>query len=205
MKHPLMQIFKKSFVLAAGAMLATAVTAQSQVVKQFPANLQWETMSLVGFNFDYPGYEGTPAERKLAWLIWGPTIDAFPRRDDGKKWAAFVILNAFENNSHRYVFSSMGAASVVYPQCEDAINSKNPNTPIYTYCDLRVAVQNKATGKAVYQDYPRFCHIASNDKDQPKSRNYEQVAISQDGKTAYFRVVQYGKPAPECNRSITLN
>lgn len=205
MKHPLMQIFKKSFVLAAGAILATAVTAQSQVVKQFPAGLQWETMDLLAFNLNAPEFAGTPAQRELARAIWQPTIDSFSPRDSMGKWPAFVLLKAYESPSHRYVFTAMSAAAAAYSKCEDAINSRNPTTPIYTICPMRVVVQDKVSGKSGQREFERYCTIFANDPDNPKSKNYQQVAISQDGKTAYFRVVQYGKPAPECNRSITLN
>lgn len=206
------------FLLSAALLGLLASTASAQVnpaqmtpfvpeiPKRFPGGLSWKTMGLVGFNYNYPGYEGTPAERELAWAIWGPTIEAFPENTyaKDKKWSASVILAGFENDVERYVFSSMDAASVVYPGCEDAINSKDPNTPIYTNCPLRITMQNKRTGQAIQRDVLPFCHLATNDADQPKSRNYVQVAVSSDTKLVYFRVVQYGKPAPECNRAIRL-
>ena len=99
----------------------------------------------------------------------------------------------------------MSAAAAAYPKCEDAINSKDTATPIYTLCPMRFVLQDKSSQKSVQQEFPGFCTIFANSTNNPKSKNYQQVAISQDGKTAYFRVVQYGKPAPECNRAIRLN
>jgi len=205
MKHYLMQILKKSLALAAGAMLATASMAQSQVVKQFPASLQWETMDLLAFNLNAPEFAGTTAQRELARSIWQPTIDAFPPGGPMGKWPAFILLKAFESPSHRYIFSAMSAAATAYSKCEDPINSKDLATPIYSLCPMRLVVQDKASGKSRQQEFGHYCTIFANDPDNPRSKNYQQVAVSQDGKTAYFRVVQYGKPAPECNRSIRLN
>ncbi len=205
MKHYLMQILKKSIVLAAGAMLGTAAMAQAQVVKQFPANLQWETMDLLALNLDAPEFAGPKAQHELARSIWTSTIDNFPQGGPMGKWPAFILLKAFESQSHRYIFSAMSAAAAAYPKCEDAINSKDTATPIYTLCPMRFVLQDKSSQKSVQQEFPGFCTIFANSTNNPKSKNYQQVAISQDGKTAYFRVVQYGKPAPECNRAIRLN
>ena len=199
------KIVKAGLLIGMAGLLATSAMAQS-AVKQFPSGLKWETMGLVGFNYKGTGYEGTPADRTLAWSVWGPTIEAFPLNSHfgNNKWPAFVIVAAFENNKSRYVFTSMRAAAVAYPACEDAINSSDPNTPIYTNCPLRVIKQDKASGQTLQSDFSPFCNMSINHSDQPKSRNYEQIAMSADGKTAYFRVVQYGKPAPECNRAIKL-
>lgn len=197
------QIVKAGFVIGMAGFMATSAMAQN-VVKQFPSGLKWETMDLIGFNYNYPGFEGTPNERKIADAIWGSTIAGFPIRDGGQRWSAAIIQVTLENNAQRFIFTSLDSASVVYPECEDAINSKDPNTPIYTICPIRIIKQDKKTGQSTQAKYSGFCHIASNDGDQPKSRNYAQVAVSPDGKTGYYRVVQYGKPAPECNRAFKL-
>lgn len=198
------QILKSSIAaLGLAAMAATAANGQT-VLKQFPPGLKWATMSVVALNLNAPEFPSTPAERELAWSIWKTTIESFPAGGPGGKWPAFVMLKAFESKTKRYVFSSLSAAAVAYPQCEDARNSKEPTTPIYTICPMRVVVEDKASGQSTRLDFPRFCNIFANDSDNPRSRNYGQVAISPDGKTAYFRVVQYGKPAPECNRAISL-
>ena len=69
---------------------------------------------------------------------------------------------------------------------------------------MRVVIQSLSGGQTTQQDFPRYCNITSNDQFQPKSRNYEQVAFDAKNRMAYVRVVQYGKPAPECNRAIKL-
>lgn len=197
MKHVLL-------LIAAGS-IASAVVAQD-FVDQFPDNLNWQTMSLLAFNVRYSGYEGTQGERDIAWAIWGSTIEAYPTkfRSEGNKWPSFILLKGFEDGTHRYIFTSMSAAAHAYASCTDAINSKNPDTPIYTKCPMRVVVESKRTGASNTTDYDDFCHISVNSREQPKTRNYEQVAVDSKTKIAYFRVIQYGKLAPECNRAVKL-
>lgn len=198
-----MQFRKTVSILALG--LAMAVGAQAQGKKvELPKGLQWQTMDLLAFDYSYSGYEGTPKSRKLAAAIWGPTLKSFPARDSDKKYPAFVNITTFEVGGNRYIFTILSAASLAYPQCEDPPNSSAINTPIYAICPMRVVIQSLSGGQATQQDFPRYCNITSNEEDQPKSRNYEQVAFDAKNKMAYVRVVQYGKPAPECNRAIKL-
>ena len=55
------QIVKAGFVIGMAGFMATSAMAQN-VVKQFPSGLKWETMDLIGFNYNYPGFEGTPKD-----------------------------------------------------------------------------------------------------------------------------------------------
>ena len=200
-----MQFRKMVSVLALALSLAMAVSAQAQGNKvEFPKGLQWQTMDLLAFDFNFPGYEGTPESRKLAAAIWAPTLEGLPPHESGGKYPAFVNIAAFESGGNRYIFSILSAASLVYPQCEDPPNSSAINTPIYAICPMRVVIQSLTGGQTTQQDFPRYCNITSNEEDQPKSRNFEQVAFDAKNRMAYVRVVQYGKPAPECNRAIKL-
>ena len=198
-----MQFRKTVSVLALGLSLAVSAQAHGKKV-EFPRGLQWQTMDLLAFDYSYSGYEGTPDSRKLAAAIWGPTLKSFPARDGDKKYPAFVNITTFESGGNRYIFTILSAASLAYPQCEDPPNSSAINTPIYAVCPMRVVIQSLTGGQTTQQDFPRYCNITSNDQFQPKSRNYEQVAFDAKTKMAYVRVVQYGKPAPECNRAIKL-
>lgn len=196
-----------ALALSLGALTSGyAQTATPDKGSRFPAGLKWQTMDLVGFNFNYPGYEGTPAQRKLAESVWKKTMEEMPPlpMDRSKKAVMFVILTSFETARYKYIFTSLDAAGAIYPACEDPPNSSDPATPIYAMCPMRVVIQSKADGKATQQDFPGYCHLATNDEDQPKSRNYVEVAMDANAKNAYVRVVQYGKPAPECNRVIRL-
>ena len=194
-------------LVTASSMMSTAM---AQTTTELPANLNWQTMSLLAFNFDHPGYEGTQGERDVAWSIWGSTIEAYPdgahkgTKPNGNKWPSFIIIKGFESGNTRYIFSSLRAASVAYNDCEDGINGGNEHTPIYTKCPMRLTVENTKTLQSSETTYSDFCNMSINYKDQPKEKNYEQVAVDSETKTAYFRVVQYGKLRPECNRAIRL-
>ncbi len=193
-------------IIAQIALCSTFVLGAGVVAAQTPppANLEWKTLDLMAFGIDYAGFNQAPvAQKKIAKSIWDGTYNRLPKQA-GQPPAAFVIQATVETPDRVYVFSSMSAASAIYPVCEDAANSAAPQTPIYTICPLRVVIQNKITGAETKQDFPRYCVIYSNDPDNPKSKNYAQVAVDQKNKTAYYRVVMYGKPAPECNRSIKL-
>ena len=164
-------------------------------------------MPLVTFSF--PGYhEGTPAQRKLARSVWGQDIDGLPLNDvrrDGSRFPAFVLLSPmFETQQFRYVFTTMSAAGAVYEHCEDPPNSAGAETPMYSICPMRVVIEDKASGKRTQQDFPRYCHLFVDDPDQPAARNHTAVAFDAKTATAYFRVIQYGKPVPACDRGIRL-
>ena len=193
-------------VAVAGAQLANAQSPAPQKVS-FPAGLKWQMMPLVTFRF--PGYhEGTPAQRKLARSVWGQDIDGLPLNDvrrDGSRFPAFVLLSPmFETQQFRYVFTTMSAAGAVYEHCEDPPNSAGAETPMYSICPMRVVIEDKASGKRTQQDFPRYCHLFVDDPDQPAARNHTAVAFDAKTATAYFRVIQYGKPVPACDRGIRL-
>ena len=189
--------------LLALALIAASTAATAQAPAKAPEGLAWQTLDLVGFNFNFPGYQGTPDQRKLAESIWGKTINSLPDLN-GRRPSAFVIQKVVETKDRRYIFSSLHAAHAIYPLCEDPPNNSSHSTPIYAKCSMRLIIIDKATGKSAQQDFASYCHISENDSEQPKSRNYAQVAINSHTNMAYYRVVMYGKPAPECDRTIHL-
>ena len=195
---------KKAMHLATLAMGMAAAIAPTPSSAKAPEGLHWETLDLMAFAFDAPGYEATPAAKDLARSIWGKTMDSFPPFAPNRKWPVFVIQKVVETPAKRYLFSSMNAAASAYPSCEDPPNSSAPDTPIYAKCPMRVIVLDKATGKSAEEQFKGYCNITTNDREQPKTRNYAQVAVDTRTNTAYYRVVQYGKPAPECDRTIRL-
>ena len=189
--------------LLALTLIAASTAATAQAPAKAPDGLAWQTLDLVGFNFNFPGYQGTPEQRKLAQAVWGETMAKFGNVGP-KKAPAFVIQKVIETPTKRYVFSSLDAARSVYPVCNDSPNDSGHTTPIYGKCPMRLIITDKVTGQSAQQDFSNYCHISSNDADQPKSKNYAQVAINSHTNMAYYRVVMYGKPAPECDRTIHL-
>ena len=197
----------KTCLLACALGLALLPAAQAQQEKvRFPAGLKWQTMPLV--TFDYPGYhEGTPAQRKLAKAIWAKEIESMPVNTllkDGGKYSSFILLSAFEDSRHKYFFSILSAAADAYEKCEDPPNGSSPDTPMYSKCPMRVVIEDKATGQMQIQDFQDYCHLYVDDPDAPASKNHTEIAIDDKTRMAYFRVIQYGRLAPECNRAIRL-
>lgn len=199
-----MKVKARVLALALGLTLLPMAQAQQSKV-QFPKGLKWQTMPLVAF--DFPGYhEGTPAQRKLAKAIWGKEIDALPVNDlDGRRYSSFILLSAFEDSKSRYAFSILSAATAAYDKCEDPLNSSSPDTPMHSVCPMRITMEDKSTGQTKQQDFPNYCHLYVDDaQDKTASRNHTEIAIDDKTRTAYFRVIQYGKVAAECNRAIRL-
>jgi hypothetical protein len=194
--------FKTLSVLALGIGCAFGACAQTQAKSKivFPKDLNWQTMTTIAFNLDSPDYkEGTSEQRQLATVIWGETINGFPANSisqSGGKFPAFVNIASFESGGIRYIFTILDAASSAYPSCEDPPNGSSASI-IYSRCPMRVVIEDKATGHSTNQDFPEYCSMTTNYRDQPKTKNYQQIAIDVKKKMAYARVIQYGKPAPE--------
>ena len=70
---------------------------------------------------------------------------------------------------------------------------------------MRVVVQNAATGAVMTQEqFPDYCLMFSDYEATPEAENHTEIAFDKQSKTAYFRVMQYGKYVPSCNRAIRL-
>ena len=105
---------KKAMHLATLAMGMAAAIAPTPSSAKAPEGLHWETLDLMAFAFDAPGYEATPAAKDLARSIWGKTMDSFPPFAPNRKWPVFVIQKVVETPAKRYLFSSMNAAASAY-------------------------------------------------------------------------------------------
>ncbi|RRD56515.1 hypothetical protein EII20_10830 [Comamonadaceae bacterium OH2545_COT-014] len=185
--------------------LAGGAQAQTQLPGKvkFPAGLKWQTMAWV--TFDSPTPSGTEQQRQLAKAIWGKEIESIPLNDflkNGTKYPSQVLISGFESNALRYVFTSFAAGHAFYPACEDPPNSGAADTPTYSLCPMRVVVEEKGSGRKKHQDFLNYCHLHFDDPDAPAAKNHTEVAVT--GNTAYFRVIQYGKHVPECDRAIRL-
>jgi len=198
--------------LACAAALAMASTSSVQAQQSgvtagkvtFPAGLQWQMMPVVSFNF--PVKSGTPAERRLAEQVWKKELADLPSRefhDRVSQYPAFILVGAVEDQARRYIFSGLSAAYVAYPECENPPNGGDEHTPTWSTCPMRVVVQDKATGaKLMQEDFPDYCLLSSHGPDDPPSENRTELAFDHTTKTAYFRVLQYGKHVKSCDRAI---
>lgn len=194
-------------ILGAATSNAQPAGGQSPAGVDFPAGLDWQVMDFASLGYR-PEQYGTPAIRKRASSIWQKTIDSFPKNtisSSGGVYPAFVLLGEYSDSRYRYSFSILSAAHTAYPLCEDPPNMGNEATPIYSMCPLRVVIESEASGKQTSQDFPGYCAMLGFDEEnRPQSENHTEIAFDQQARTAYFRVFQYGKLVPSCNRAVKL-
>ncbi|GKS92625.1 hypothetical protein [Acidovorax sp. SUPP2539] len=198
----------------ASGLVATAVCiaagvagAQERGNIKFPPELKWKLMPLVTFN--YPEYhDGTPEQKKLLEPIWKENIESTPlnfNRNDGSRLGSFILYQTHEDRENKYIFTMFNAAK---SKCEDPPNGpfvqKGYVPPMYSICPMRVIVEEKSTGRRKQKDFPNYCHLFIDDKNTPLAQNHTEFAFDDKTGSAYFRVVQYGKPAPECDRALHL-
>lgn len=201
------RMIRRSVLAAAFAMTAAGVAAQQDRAGiAFPSGLNWQTMEFASFNFR-PKQYGSQAVRAQADAIWHKTIASFPEntlRSARGFYPAFVLIKSYTDAGYRYTFTILSAAHAAYPLCEDPPNSSDPRTPIYDVCPLRVVIENTASGRQAVQDFPRYCSLQGMDEDTPASENHTEMAFDKETRRAYFRIVQYGRPVPSCDRAVQL-
>lgn len=192
-----------AFMPAAQAQGPSKAAQALHSAMRFPAGLQWQKMAGVSFDFP-PRTYGTPEERQLAAKIWEQTLAAPGFTDTKGRFPAFILLSAFDDGAYRYIFTSMSAAPLDFKTCEPPPNGGDASTPIYSTCPMRVVVENRTTGAKTSQDFANYCNLFPADDGSTPGKSETEIAFDKASKTAYFRVIQYSKPRPECNRAIKL-
>lgn len=175
-------------------------TGKSKAVP--PPDLKWSLMPMVAFDYGPGKYKGTPEQTKILRAIWSDVLKSMPYIDaEGRKYPSFVIYSApIDAGDSTVVFTSLSAASAAYGKCED---SARPN--LYSTCPMVMVKQNKTTGKATLTEFKNFCHLHYEDPPGQTVAN-NHVALGHDASTGrvYFRVIQYGKHVPECDRVVSV-
>lgn len=188
--------------LAAGAVNAQPQQAQRSRVT-FPDGLHWQPMAGVSFDFP-PRTYGTPAQRKLSGELWKKELAVPGFVDSRGRRPAFILLSSFDDGPLRYIFTSLSAAIGAYPNCDPPPNGGDATTPIYYTCPMRVVAESRKTGEQKSQEFPDYCNLFPADDGSTPGKSDTQIAFDKAKKTVYFRVIQYSKPRPECNRAIRL-
>lgn len=207
--------------LALGMALLPAAQAQQKAAGvQFPAGLKWEMMRYGAFA---PGgmmkNSATPAEKSAATKLWKKELDSIPPnkffdRSKGEYPADFLI-STYDSDKYKFVFSIMYTLHMDYPACSDPRNGPFPegfdfdSAQMYHVCPMRVVRLDKTNNQVTDWIVNDFCVVHSDyseehaeRKNHPLAENHTEIAIH--GDVAYFRVIQYGKWVPACNRSIRL-
>lgn len=178
--------------------VATCAVAQNKVV-QFPAGLKWEVMHYASFN--YQPDEGTldPKLKTVAYTLWKSKLDEMKLAAEKKKKVphpAFVLMSSpYRGN---YIFSMISSA------VENCVLPGNGSgmVDMYEVCPMSI-FQVNATPSMV-KEIPNMCFLHLTDPENPAAKNHTEFSFNEANKTAYFRVIQHGKEAPDCNRIVRL-
>ncbi|GKS87006.1 hypothetical protein AVMA1855_22660 [Acidovorax sp. SUPP1855] len=211
-----MKVSNKKSAIAAGlvatvlcivAGAAGAAGAQERGNIKFPAELKWKLMPLVTFN-SRQYISGNPEEKRLLEPIWKENIDSTPLnlvRNDGSRLGSFILYQTHENKENRYIFTMFSAfESKCEPPPNGPFAQKGYVPPMYSICPMRVIVEDKSTGRRKQKDFPNYCHLSIDDENTPLAQNHTEFAFDDKTGSAYFRVIQYGKRVPECDRALHL-
>jgi hypothetical protein len=191
-----------AFTFFIAALLAGAAHAQpNEAADQAPVGLQWQYMHDLVFDATLFKTTGSENEKTLMSVIWakelaGAEID----KSNGKRFPSFVLVGSAKHNDDTYVFSMFNRA--LYDKCEPPPNGRSA-TQMYSICPLRINKINRA-GNSVSKEFPGYCMLFGDDPNNRRVRNHNEYAFDPHTGIAYFRVIQYGKLVPECNRSFRL-
>lgn len=187
-----MKRFITAFTILASGMGMAHAQAQIPV--------KWQIMPEVTFN--YPVQTGTKAQRDWAYAVWSKEINSTPQSpvNPRMRLPSFILIGGAETAANLYSFTSLNAAG----KCIDPPNGDGTSDAKHTYsvCPLKVMKRTKATGAGKVEIVKDFCYLNDPD-DMP--RNHTEMAFDAKGKTAYFRVIMYGKHVPACDRAVNLD
>lgn len=185
-----LKLHKLLFILcfALGSQLALAQRAGISIPATFPAQLAWESMNMVEFNFKRPMTNLTP-EQKLIFPAWKDELTNVAKYQQ-------TFGNVLYAQRGTLLFSIFHAVGL----CSDPASGAGAYDA-YSVCPARVLVGN-ASAPTVFK-FKDVCHyLQLNNPDQPLAKNHTEFAYDEGAKTAYLRVIQYGKFVPACNRAI---
>lgn len=175
-----------------------AVLANNQAA--FPAGLKWQTMKEVSYQF-HPKYtreKEDPRLTVLAHSLWKSEIDK--SKASKSQAPMFFLVAQAQSRNYGLIFSLIDLDD--YERCEPAANGKNV-VDMYSKCLLRISVNSM--GYVSTYEYKNFCYLnIDSSPDTPLAQNHTEFAIDDLKNRAYFRVIQYGKPVPTCNRAIQI-
>lgn len=176
----------------------TFIGAQSHAQER----LKWESMEAIeirGSVLSQPGFshlpKGGPDDHALALNIWDKelkTVDAalFPS----------VLQKTFNFEGKQYTFSILNSS---FQDCEPPANGKDV-VDMYSICPLKVGRIDEKTFETNLSVHKNYCFLLVDNSPGDKT-NETQFLWDKKTRTAYFRVIQYGKVVPACNRAIRIH
>lgn len=186
------------FGITLPALAQIRVTSSDKVI--FPAGLKWERMREVEYRYTPKPAKNfkDKADDVTARMIWADEIEkseaVMPQRN------MFVLLaKTTARNGVPVIFSLLDMLD--YERCEPSTNGKDM-VDMYSKCLARVAIGKPSKPHLV--EFNGFCYLNLDFPETPIEKNNTQFAFDANTATAYFRVIQYGKSVPACNRMIKI-
>lgn len=178
--------------------MATGALAQSKPVT-FPVGLKWQVMHYASFNFQPDEGSLDPKMKAVAYALWQSKLDAMEFDAVKQKetpFPAFVLMSSpYRGN---YIFSIIFSAVA---NCETPGNGSGM-VDMYAVCPMSIFQVNGAPVKV--KEIPNMCFLHLNSSDNPATKFHTEYSFNEAAKTAYFRIIQHGKEAPDCNRIVHL-
>lgn len=203
--HVLLGQLKAVTVVALlGASFALPAVAQVRITSSdkvtFPVGLKWERMREVEFRYTpRPSQKSlVPSDLVTAQAVWADEISK-AEASTPKRNMFVLVANSKSRAGVPIIFSMLDTMD--FERCEPSKNGKDM-VDMYSKCLARVAVGNQPNPHIV--EFNGFCYLNLDFPETPIEQNNTQFAFDAAAKTAYFRVIQYGKPVTACNRSIKL-
>lgn len=166
----------------------------------FPPGLKWKKLEEVSLNFQ-PKY-ARPVENKesvaIAKQMWAGAYEPYMKQNPDS--AMFFLVGQATGEKYKVTTSLINYPLYYTEECEMPANGSNV-VDMYSKC--KVAIQLEGDGKAISAKFDGFCFLDL--PPESKSRrevNQTEFAVDDRTGTVYYRVIQYGRAVPACNRFI---
>ena len=185
------------YFLAAWILAGFATT----VMAQTPADLSWKWMRDASFdanNLFLP--TASESEKKLLEKIWAKEIRAAGVMEDGGRYPSFAVIGTFEHQGTAVILTMYDRADYV---CDPAPNGRGA-VDLFSTCPLRV-IRINSNGQYTVQNLPKnFCMLYGDDPNNPREKKHLEYAFDERSGIVYLRLIQHGKIAASCNRSVRI-
>lgn len=191
--------------LAFPAIAQVRVTSSDKVI--FPPGLKWERMRTVIVdpsltNSPTPLVPVRPEDMAAVKRIWSDEVASAAAKGQSADFDSQISTTTYKGTPIAF---SLITLPLDFERCEAALNGKNV-VDVYSRCLARVAIGPMRNPHVV--EFSGFCYadsvFATPEELQFREKTQNQFAFDEKSGTAYFRLLQHGKPVPACNRMIKI-
>lgn len=141
----------------------------------------------------------SPAETTLAYNLYRSKVDEAVKGGVG----ALVLLGTADTQQGRLIFSMHWGLN---SKCTAPLNGDGTSkgVALYAKCPMEIHVEDPTTklrGKSIGGS---FCYLNDDGAVGGIRDNHTEYAYDKTSNTLHLRTIMYGKPVPECSRSLRL-